>query len=129
MQEVLAFFFYIWATVAIMYELCVFMDTKIFINMIKERENRKNSNIPETENMKMFSRLMFLYTIWNVIGLFSSQFLLFIVMLLLSVTIPKRKSIIIYKIDALLTLIVLLSIILNKYHFHYDILSHIKSWL
>ena len=60
------------------------------------------------------------YSLLCVIGLFSSQWYGFILILLLSI-IPKRDNIIALKIDSFISLATLIFILLNKYHLHLEL--------
>ena len=65
--------------------------------------------------------LNFAYLVWTMVGLFSSQWILFLALFLLSL-IPKRFAVH-HAIDAAICLSILVLIILNKYHLHLDIKS------
>ena len=67
---------------------------------------------------------MMLYTCWTVLGIFSSQFILFLALLiiagvtiLLKFLLPKYAPHI-DKLDAFISVLCLIAIILNKYHYH-----------
>jgi len=58
----------------------------------------------------------FLYLCWAFLGLFSSQWFLFLIMLIIGI-IPGRTKWL-YWIDALISVILILFIIINKYQLH-----------
>lgn len=68
--------------------------------------------------------LQVFYWIYCMMGLMSSQYLLFAVLLMLGI-IPQRKLWLL-RIDSAITIGILLFIMLNKYHFHID-LYHLIS--
>lgn len=66
------------------------------------------------------------YLCLNIIGLFTSQWPFFLLLIILGIIIPKRwKAIIV--LDAVLSLIVVLAIAINKFHIHYDLTAYIIS--
>ncbi len=67
--------------------------------------------------LSLFNMFYFIYVF---VGIFSSQWLLFLAILLLSL-IPK-KTVAVRRIDSVLTIIILLFILINKYHLHINIL-------
>ncbi len=72
--------------------------------------------------------LMLFYSIWGIAGLFTSQWPLFLLLILLSL-LPIKNTARGIKIDAALTLVVLVAIVLNKTHFKVDLWELIKSFL
>lgn len=72
-----------------------------------------------SSSQKSFSIYMIGYIIWNFIGFFSFQWTVFLVLFLFGL-IPKKY--IWYRwIDSLISLVVLIFIVLNAYHFKIDI--------
>jgi hypothetical protein len=71
---------------------------------------------------------MLLYFIWSFVGIFTSQWVLFLLLILLGF-IPLKRFKAWMKIDAAISIAILMLIILNKYHLHIDVLASIKSCL
>lgn len=86
---------------------------------------RKLKTTDYTSEHKTYALLMLIYMLWTVAGLFTSQWVLFVFMLILSV-IPKRVFWWV-SIDGAISASVILFIILNKYHLHIDVLEYVKS--
>jgi hypothetical protein len=76
-------------------------------------------------NQQAVSLLMTMYFCWAVVGLMTSQWIVFIAIHLMSF-IPK-KYIIVIKIDAFITLCLLIFAILNEYHLHINLIDIIKQ--
>lgn len=115
--------FYFLGIFALLYEMVVFTDTKRIYALSKNIKGSKHENL--TKNQKAFTTLIFLYAIWTITGLFSSQWLLFICILFLSL-IPG-KNVILLKIDAAISFCIVLFITLNKYHLHINLTDWIKG--
>lgn len=111
--------FYIFAIIPIFWELIVIKDTKTTFEFYKKYDEKLNNNEELTKEESFFSNIMILYGIFNIIGLFTSQYLLFLALLLLGF-IPKHRSENWLRFDGVLSLIVLIFIVFNKYHFHID---------
>jgi hypothetical protein len=80
-----------------------------------------------TSDQKVFCFFQFGYTFWVFIGLFSFQWCAFLFLFLFGF-IPKR--IIYYRyFDAVVSLITLLFIILNSYHFKIDTWAYVRHFL
>lgn len=108
----------IWETDVVMKPLKVHNYIKVMMPI--EYKNR-------TKNQKNLTWCLGLYIIWVFAGLFTSQWILFLVIIGLS-CIPKN-NIIIRWLDAFISALILLFIILNVYHFKIDLLSLIKPLL
>jgi len=123
----LKFMFYFWGIFAILWEM------NVLYNPVKVRDNykriaeAKTGDIPK--DLVLLLVLMAGYCLWTIIGLFSSQWICFLVIILLSL-IPKKQSVVLRWIDALVTVVILLFIILNAYHLHLNLHElYIKPWL
>jgi hypothetical protein len=109
--------FYFFAIVAILWEMYTLFNLRNVHNFtieLNERANikpRKKLSFTQT----IFTFLMLMYTGWILLGLYSSQWLFFLVILITSV-IPK-KLIGLRFFDSVFTLVVLILMILNVYHF------------
>lgn len=90
-------------------------------NFDKQRKEGLDPNLPDGIGWQ------FSYLILTFIGLLSSQWLLFLILIMFSIIIPKKWKFIIV-IDAVIGLIVVISIVINKFHIHYDFTEYIKSF-
>lgn len=121
----MGYIFYPFAILAILYEItCVFNPGKI-ISAKKDVKSKKWDEMKD--NYQVLSVLMPLYCLWTMVGLFTSQWLLFLVIIGLSL-IPKKDIKLFIFIDAVLSLFLLLFIVINKFHLHYsmtDIVNYI----
>lgn len=88
---------------------------------MKEKYKEKVEFNDMETNQKALGVLMLMYTIWIFIGLMTNQWVVYVVILLLSI-IPK-KWIVIRFIDALCTLLLLLFAMLNEYHFQINLIE------
>lgn len=115
----------------LLWELIAIGNIQRVHNFSKGSKALKGKKFDEySSKQKNVSVLMLLYILWAFIGLFSSQWLTFSVLLLISL-IPK-KFMAIRWIDSVLSFALLLFIILNAYHFKIDLLSYAQMlwhWL
>ncbi len=133
--NIILFFFYVWAVPAILFEIWMMSkknyDRIIFYNEKTTKEENKAKNYfvkSKAEQLSgpecAFSLLVLGYFLWDTVGLFSSQWVFFLalwILSLISIGIRKIKSMN-YAwnvIDSILSIIILFSIIINKYHIHY----------
>ena len=118
--------FYIGLIIFIIYEVYSFLNAE----KINTRQT-EYKDLPKDVNKEYFlwknggfliklSLFNMFYFIYVFVGIFSSQWLLFLAILLLSL-IPK-KTVAVRRIDSVLTIIILLFILINKYHLHINIL-------
>ena len=114
--------FYFFAIFALLYELLVLTDTKNASKFLIDLTNKLKIKEDLATKEEAFSIFMLGYTIWNFIGLFSSQWVLFLILLLLSIFSFKKYPFLLF-IDALISFGLILFIILNKYHFHINIIK------
>lgn len=123
----LEFLFYIFAIPALLWELINITSvtrTHNFMNRLKD-DKVKLSNKGKTEQNVAF--LMILYAIWMFLGLFTSQYILFLFLLTISF-IPKKYRIIRF-VDGVISFLVILFIILNKYHFGINLTPIISEFV
>lgn len=134
--------FYLLIVFPLIYELTVLCETQSVINYKKRKKERENqqkeqllttnshgtSTISVEKKSSAFIDLLFNlfslgYAIWTILGLFTSEWVLFLIILLLAVTIPSswRYNKTLLKIDALLSFIILLFAVINHMHLHYRI--------
>jgi hypothetical protein len=111
--------FYFFFIFAIIWEMiCVTSPNKVS-EFVKKTVTTTNDKRTTKQNSFLF--WMFGYFFWVLVGLMSSQWVLFGCLLVLSL-IPK-KYVVVRFFDSILTFLVLLFIIINKYHLHIDLYS------
>ena len=89
-------------------------------------KNIKSKKFDEwSSNQKIFSILMIGYIIWNFIGFFTYQWIVFLVLFLFGL-IPKKYAWFRW-LDSLIIFLVLCFIILNAYHFKIDVWQWLRS--
>lgn len=123
----LEFLFYIFAIPALLWELINFTSvtrTHNFMNRLKD-DKVKLSNKSKTE--QNVADLMCFYAVWMLVGLFTSQYILFLFLLAISF-IPKKYRIIRF-VDAVISFLIILFIILNKYHFGINLTPIISEFV
>jgi hypothetical protein len=119
------FIFYFIGLAPIMWELNVIAEPLKARKFIKAMENIPYED--RTDNQKNLTWCLSLYIIWVFVGLLGSQWILFLVIIGLS-CIPKKYTIIQW-LDACISFMVLLFILLNTYHFKINIFEYLKSLL
>ena len=108
----------------IIYEaLCLVKPSRVKKMIDLGRKEEKTSE--EKTTFVVFGIFIIFYMILTVVGLFSSQWIGFLVLILLSF-IPKHGIKWLVFIDSFISLFILLFIILNKFHLHIDILSYLN---
>lgn len=118
--------FYIIAALFLLVELLILVNIKT-VHSGKKRlyKLRKEKNKVELEDLSpgmiAYQIVGIIYLIYAVIGLMSSQWIMFAVLILLSF-VPKKWIIWRY-IDSFLSIAILVFIILNKYHFHFSLIN------
>ena len=121
-------FYYVFILLAILWESSVIKTPSKVFNfreILKEKtetsgDDKINSYTPK-QSSYIFWR--FLYITWCLVGLFTSQWVLFTFIFMLGI-IPK-SSVFLTWLDAFLTIGLLFFILLNKYYLHLDIASYI----
>lgn len=122
----LKFLFYSWGLLAILFEIMVMKSPKKYNNYIQSIVKIKKSDKPSGTQIALIL-LMCGYMAWGLIGLFSSQWVLFAALIILS-WIPKLKFWILCWIDSVLTLPLLIFILLNAFHLHIDVWKLISTY-
>jgi hypothetical protein len=105
--------FYFFSVLAILYEACVLVRAGDFYSLKQEMAAKGSKNYNDIE--KSFALMTSLYAIWAIVGLFSSQWYLFLLLLIVSL-LPIKNSKTGFKIDSAISLSILLLIVINKYH-------------
>lgn len=115
--------FYLLLFIFIYYEISVIGNAE---RIVKKQEEYKS--LPKDDKLEYLSKNFSLvaYSAFNVfyllyvfVGLFTSQWWLFLTIIAMSF-IPKKKPLA-RKIDAIVTMAILLFILINKYHLHINI--------
>lgn len=114
--------FYFFAIFALFYELIILIDIKSASTFLNNLTNKLKANEDLSTKEEAFSAFMVGYTAWTFIGLFSSQWILFLTLLLISIFPSKKYKWTLFT-DALISFGLILFIILNKYHFHINIIK------
>ena len=116
--------FYILIAFFIFVELIVLFSQKNIhsaVKRFKKLNKEKKGKLTFDEigaSMAFYQSIGIIYLIYCFVGLMSSQWVLFLLIILLAF-IPKRWLWWRY-VDSLVTLLILVIILLNKYHFHID---------
>ena len=112
--------FYFLTILPIIWEIANLTNTKRVHDFAFNLRKMKGKKITEyTQKQKEIVFWMLGYIIWNFIGLFTFQWPVFLVFFLIGL-IPKRVMWFRW-IDSFISLIILLFIVLNAYHFKIDI--------
>ena len=113
--------FYLCAVFFIILELGSFQEPKKIIDFRMKLRKNKNFSCTGLQSMYLFSQA--LYMVWTLIGLMSSQWLLFMLIIILSIVNAffKIGNVISFKLDCILCMCTLGFILLNKYQFHINI--------
>lgn len=116
--------FYILIAFFIFVELIVLFSQKNIhsaVKRLKKLNKEKKGKLSFDEigaSMTLYQSIEIIYLIYCLVGLMSSQWVLFALIILLAF-IPKRWLWWRY-VDSIVTLLILAFILLNKYHFHID---------
>lgn len=116
--------FYILITFFIFVELIVLFSQKNIhsaVKRLKKLNKEKKGKLSFDEigaSMTLYQSIGIIYLIYCLVGLMSSQWVLFALIIILAF-IPKRWLWWRY-VDSIVTLLILAFILLNKYHFHID---------
>jgi hypothetical protein len=104
----------------------ILADTKRVHRFFTEFRAMKGHKFEEySSTQKTVGLLMLFYFVWVFIGLLSSQWVVFSMIFIISF-IPK-KYIFVRWLDSLVTLIALLFILMNAYHFKIDVYQFLLS--
>ena len=114
--------FYFAAMFPICWEMYGVTNAKKVCDYVKRMSGLPKDEKSKDKTYQAYLLMQFFYFAWAMIGLFSSQWFLFLAMFLLAF-IPK-KIVWLRSVDSLLTLILLMFIVLNAYHFHFNPLTY-----
>ncbi len=117
--------FYFFAIVAIIWEINVLLSPKK-VHGLKDQIKGKKFN-EYSDSVKGLAFCMFAYLIWTIVGLFTVQWPVFVLMIILGV-IPKKHWTMRFA-NAFISLCLLIFVILNSYHFHIHLWSEISKYL
>jgi hypothetical protein len=120
--------FYFFTFIAILWEMLSVINPKSVHDFYKRVLVAKGKKFRElSTSQQTISVCMLGYMIWNFIGFFTFQWPIFIMLFLIGL-IPK-KWILLRWIDAFISLLILLFIVLNAYHLKIDLFELIKSYI
>jgi hypothetical protein len=77
-------------------------------------------DLPENDKTHSYARTI--YTVWSFIGLFTSQWIIFLILFIMG-AIPKGENKRFYQIDAVISIGLLMFILINKFHLHINLLQ------
>jgi hypothetical protein len=130
------YMFYFLIVIPIFYELCVLSESEKYTLFLDRLKNHKENILKDSD---LFSKVLLIgcvnifYFVYLVVGLFTSQWILFLFLFVLSLFgfyFSKVKSLSVcmwwHRVDSFLSVCILFFIIINKFHFHYDLWSMIK---
>ena len=115
--------FYLLTASLLMYELFALMNAKRLLdysNKVRLAQKEKKK-LDLSDNEKALNAFNLFYFAMLVAGLLSSQWIVFLFILLISF-IPKRYVIVRY-IDTIISIAALIFILVNKYHLHIDLFN------
>jgi hypothetical protein len=116
--------FYFFAIFAILYEAMVLTSPRKFVAAKKDIKGKKIDDY--TTNQIAYVLFNFFYLAWTMVGLFSTQWMVFVVLLIISTIsglTARFRSPVLYSIDALISFSILLFMMINVYHLHIDLPS------
>ena len=116
--------FYFLSVLGILWEIMVFSSPIKVTNFIKSYENRHIDGLTKTQ--KNLSYCMLGYIVWCLVGLASSQWFIFLILLFLGMF-SKKRAILTF-ITGVLSFLLLIFMLLNVYHFNIDLFSLVKSY-
>jgi hypothetical protein len=123
------YIFFFFSIFAIIWELVAIKEPRKVAKFSKQlRLDTKSKKFDElTSTQRAFSVLLLLYSLWAITGLFTSQWIIFSVLIIISF-IPKK--VIWYRVfDSFISLILLVSAILNEFHFHINLWNELLKLL
>jgi len=117
----LSFLFYGWTSLALVFEFHAVIEPAKHVAMLERLKTKaQNAN-------KNIAGLIFLYWCWMFIGFFTSQWFLFVVFFCWSILFWNifkiKKEGFAVSIDGYISVVLLLLIVLNRYHLHIDFLQ------
>lgn len=81
--------------------------------------NNKGKDIKPTVKESVFMLFNLVYFVWTFAGLLTDQWWIFLIIILLGFISKSKISILHIKLDAFITLVLLLFLVLNHYYLHY----------
>ena len=131
----IAFFFYIWGLIALWYEVWKldysnFQQIQRLRDKIKANKDLDSNQLLKklSDTEKIFSVLSLLYVLWCIIGLFTSQWVLFIGIFLFSQFHRIFKGYAWNLIDGIVTIAIIGFIIINRYHLHIPVFHELLNY-
>lgn len=120
--------FYLLIPLFLLFEIFAYQNAKRIMKKIAEGKavpkDEFNEYLSKNTNVFLYYIFNLFYTCYIFIGLFSSQWILFGLFFALSIWFGqiKRKNVTMRKIDSIISFIILLFILINKYHLHINFL-------
>ena len=109
--------FYFLTSFAIIFEVISFFKAKKINDLIKKSKSNKLTGLKKIGcGMYIYLFCNIFYLFWLLGGLMTFQWPIFLFMLLMAF-IPKHKSVILRKVDAVFSILLLIFILLNAYQF------------
>ena len=118
--------FYFLAIFPIIWESLTITSTRKVSEFIKSSATSEYKD--KTSNQKVYTFLVLGYILWVIIGLFSSQWVLFLTLFIMAYIIPKRWLITRF-LDGVISLGILIFMVINVYHLHIDVYEVVKQFL
>lgn len=129
-----AFVFYLFGILALMFELMtVWNPIKVskFYERLKEAHKKEGDfKTKYSDTQRTYLRLDIGYITWTIVGLMSSQWVLFMALFLLGMLTAglKKLSPAFRWINAVISAALIAFIMINAYQLHIDVWEIIKSW-
>lgn len=125
------YLFYSMLLVPLFYELGCLQEPQKVIHFMKRYKEKSRANKLQTSMDWAFFSFSLFYLILSFVGLLSSQWVLFTILILFSMVVGqiKLKSKWILQLDALVSAAILLFILLNKFHFHINLIHRILAYV
>lgn len=120
-------FFYGLAIFFILVEFGSIGDAKQMHEARQEKKLFGKTTDATREKLKGVYVMHFFYLIWACIGMFSSQWIIFLALMLMSLF-PKT-NVLMRKIDATIRILILFFLLVNYLHLDWDVLGYINSTL
>lgn len=123
------FIFYFFGIVAILWE---FISLYNYDKLQAIKVRAKKAELGEAKFTSTDSALgicMVLYFIWNMVGIFTSQWVIFISIFILSMFNGVIKGKVWNAIDSVITIALIMFAIVNTYHFHINLWKPISDFL
>jgi len=116
--------FYLFTFFAIIYELSKLHEPKKFQLKLEKMKKDKADGKSTSANENTFVFLVIGYVFWTFTGLLSSQWLIFLSTLLIGLLLTgygKKTPIFLRRLDSLITVLLFLFMLINKFHLHIDL--------